>query len=439
MGVYSLSSTVLLDKVPDIQRLRQALEDTQKRYSILKAGVQFSESENRHYYYPTTESAPLLEIKGKNLEDILSDQVSIIWPKPDMSSDLMYQTWLATDIDSSAPAAFGISMSHAILDGLSASRLLAEVVDRYNNMSLSNSNENDIVSETSLPIPVDILQGPKADWKNGPDLRKALVLGGLMGTELAKAGSILPRNTPNAPPNMDRSSKVLLQTLDSELVSKIRTVARTKGTSVTGALFAAMASTIKKLWASDDESKISIQQAVDLSSRLMDLELRSKTLGCFVDGFISVLNVNRNVDKVYFWELARSSQDYLRDCLSKEKWIPNTKEINLLLELSQYISLDGVIEAGMDLDTKGRSASALLSNMGVLKMNTDLSNDINIQGYHLAEAQKRFGFGIMLHSATTDYDGKMFLTFSYSDPILTRRDATEFADSFRATLETMIL
>eukprot|EP00747_Dinoflagellata_sp_TGD_P213862 gnl/TRDRNA2_/TRDRNA2_86773_c0_seq1.p1 gnl/TRDRNA2_/TRDRNA2_86773_c0~~gnl/TRDRNA2_/TRDRNA2_86773_c0_seq1.p1 ORF type:complete len:181 (+),score=26.99 gnl/TRDRNA2_/TRDRNA2_86773_c0_seq1:497-1039(+) len=170
-----------------------------------------------------------------------------------------------------------------------------------------------------------------------------------------------------------------------------------------------------------------------------------RQLGCFVDGFTTVQSVGSEAAEPAassrkIWEVARTSNEELRGSIGAKGWVANMEETSLLIGLNQYKPLEEIFGAMADNAEKGRTASALLSNMGVVDVEdcAGESNDVKIVRYHLGEAQSRVGFGVMLHAATLAKTGEMCLTYSYAEPVLDERATKRLADRVEEGLRKAI-
>ncbi|ARV59273.1 hypothetical protein BZZ01_12125 [Nostocales cyanobacterium HT-58-2] len=210
----------------------------------------------------------------------------------------------------------------------------------------------------------------------------------------------------------------LTRSLSQEMTVNLKNRCRQEGTTVHGALCAAMLFAAAKIAHVDTPVNLSCASSVSLR-KYCEPQVPDDYLACVSDAMSYTHTLEKNTS---FWDLARETKSKIIDAINSKTFVNSAEEQSEdVPDFTQNEQFREIMQRLM-----GRYASVFIANPGQLKI-AGKYDVVKIKelylpiGFHLAGPC--FGLKVVtLHE-------QMFFTFSYVEPLISKKTSEIFADS----------
>ncbi len=393
--------------------LKAAIDLLQKRHPLLQVHLQ--KSDDGFYFCANgTLAIPLRTIDRQQEQQWLEIAEDEMLQKFSGEFEPLCRITLLQTSEQLGSNELIVTFHHAIADGISVLHLMHDLLSYYQQLV------------EGIPIaPIDTL--PML-----PPLDRLLETC-LSEADAADRTQVTPKPTSPSPimiveqtaPVGDRQTRLITREFNQLLMSQLKSRCRDEQTTVHGALCAAMILASVKELSSEVPVLVSCGSSVNLRASCFPL-VEPSHLGCFASYVTTTHHAEQNT---HFWKLARECQSEIYQLVSRK--VPHRLASNReLIHKYQASFLAQLAEHNM-----GRITTTHISNLGQFDYSKSYGS-IRLESFHFAAGQNLVGTCFWLGAVT--FHQKLFCTFTYIDPLLSRKTAESLADSVITFLDSAV-
>ncbi|NER20974.1 MAG: hypothetical protein F6J96_09730 [Symploca sp. SIO1C2] len=406
-GTASIAALMRVRGAINIHVIKQSLSLIQQRHPFLQMHI----VDSKDGMYFEAEQAPEipLRIVERNQEkqwlEVIEEGFS---QKFDSQRDLLLKV-------AYIPSGFGsdifdliFTIHHSISDGVSLIELCREFLDYCARIAAGEQVE---VEKLSLSPPIEALF-PKSI--TALPLRIFLFQLKFLLTQLLKKPCQFEHNVDYS--LSETKCRLIHRFLNEEKTEQLCKLCKKEGTTVTGALNAAMLLACKNELAIAGDFYLNATIAVDIRKFLRSEFAHQQNLGFMASSFFITEQISNNSS---FWELARNSR----------------QKIEQYLRNYQYYYLRLAAQSRIDSFKKGQffPLSYGLSNMGQINQVSKYGSLELVENHITACNRNPFQPYLILHCTT--FRSKMYLTLSYTEPLFSIKKAQSLMDCLMSSID----
>jgi NRPS condensation-like uncharacterized protein len=308
-----------------------------------------------------------------------------------------------------------VTFNHVIGDGMSGVFVLRDLV-----AAAADGHEGALVSLGDTR-PIDERLAPRARGLAGR-LRVAGFMASQTWTQWRHGVPVHPRVDEPAPPQQ-RTVRLVPRELDAETTTRVATRARAEGTSVHGALLAAIALAIVDDHDADHRLPIVLGSPIDLRQRLVP------PVGEDAGFFVSMVPYRCQLDRTMpLWDLARA----IKSDVAAAQRSGLADYAMLAMPVAMFL-LGGHRRDGDEIAARWENAvhsTSGLTNLGRLDIETTFG-DLRLDAVHFSVNPSALGHYVC---TATSLHGRLFWNFMTPEPLFEREHAIALADATVARL-----
>lgn len=324
---------------------------------------------------------------------------------------LPWRIWLLPARAGEQDSTLVLAFHHAIEDGLSSLRLVHELLVAYR--ALARGEALPAVVARPLWESADRLTGAHLTWG-----MKAWCLLRAAGRAMAPGALWLEQDAPLE----QRRTCVLTRSLEAPLTQRLIQRCKEEGTTVHGALCAAMMLAAARRLGPGQRLRLQCDANVNLRPYCQP-PLEADAVGMFIS---SVSWIYRLAPGEGFWGLAREVRRRTRECLERGDHIQHP----LLMD---WLKFDGESARRGAHSQAGRQQAVFVSNLGRHPWPLEPEgSEGSLQGLYYATGQHALGSSLWLGAVTLR--GRLCASFAYVEPLLSAQTARRAAEDVMALL-----
>jgi NRPS condensation-like uncharacterized protein len=413
MGAMLYVNIARIQGILSLEVLRAAIDLLQKRHPLLQFHLQ--ESDDGFYFCADgTLAIPLRTIDRQQEQQWLEIAEDEMLQKFSGKFEPLCRITLLQTSEQLGSNELIVTFHHAIADGISALHFMHDLLSYYQQLV------------EGIPIaPMDTL--PML-----PPLDRLLETC-LSEADAADRTQVTPPPTSPSPtliveqtaPVGDRRPRLITREFNQLLTSQLKSRCRDEQTTVHGALCAAMILASVQKISSKVPVLVSCGSSVNLRASCFPV-VDPSHLGCFNSNITTTHHADQNT---HFWELARECQSEIHQLVSRK--VPHHLASNPeFIHKYQASFLAQLAEHNM-----GRNTTTHISNLGQFYYSKSYGS-IRLESFHFAVGLNLIGTCFWLGAVTVHQ--KLFCTFTYTDPLLSRKTAESLADSVITLLDSAV-
>ncbi len=391
----------------DAERLRRAAASVQARHPFFRARIDHSNFRRPCFRWP--DEVPALDIEiaepGEGWVDVMERALNHRFDAA--NEPLVRIAWVP---EGPERGRLVVTFHHVIGDGLSGVFVLRDLV-----AAAAGSHEGALVPLGDTR-PIDDRLAPRARGLAGK-LRVARFLASETWTQWRHGAPAHPRIDEPAPPQ-SRTVRVVPHELDAETTTRIAARARAEGTSVHGALLAAIALSVVADHDADRPVPIVLGSPIDLRRRL------EPPAGEDAGFFVSMIPFRCRLDhSMPFWDLARA----IKGDVTAAQRSGLADYALLALPVAMFL-LGGHRRDGDAFAARWEKAvhsTSGLTNLGRLDIETTFG-DLRLDAVHFSVNPSALGHYVC---TATSLHGRLFWNFMTPEPLFDREHAHALADA----------
>lgn len=394
----------------DAERMTHGLRRLVARHALLRCRVELQDGWPQLLLHTHSE-LPLTVVPGG--ESALDAQIAVA-----AETNYYEQAWLwslTCIVDRAGVDRFWLvlGMNHSIADGTSLCHTLHNMVRAFSDPA-AVSGEQVTRLEPTLESYLQHRVGLGDHFKFWPlQLRKAMF----------PTDTVKPDGTAEA---SGRKTRTVFRQFDAAFSQQLRHKAREKGTTVNGALSAAIVFSVARRLDVQRRLRISLETNVSFRKHFNVPNDQAGPL-------VSILSAIFKLDgSRAFWDLARECKHTLVAAQEKNlHWAAN----HMWESLQRWMS-DAARMKYMNGEKLGRLDTAGISNVGELDLPTELPG-LTIENMRFTAAQHGFGYYFAFY--VLSLGGKLCLNLAFAEPVVSHASAQAFIASVADLLERAIL
>lgn len=395
VNVASIQGSISLDM------LRSAIDLLQKRHPLLQVCLQ--ELEDGFFFVDSTGLIPLRAIERQHEQQWLKIAEDELQQKFSGEFEPLCRITLLQSSTQPYNNELIVTFHHAIADGISALHFIHELLSYYQQF-VEGIPIPEVDTLPLLPPLEQLLQQSLAET-NAADLTQV--------SHTTAPPTLLIEQTASV---VDRQTRLLSHEFNPDLTLKLKSRCRDEQTTVHGALCAAMAIAFVQQLPPQPPVVISCGSSINLRASCFP-PVEPTYLGFFSSNITTTHHADPNT---HFWDLARECQSSVLHSIQHK--IPHNQVSNAEL-LSQYNSafLAQFAEYNM-----GRNTTTHVSNLGQCDLQA-VYGSIRLKSFYFTVGLNLVGTCFWLGVVTLNQ--KLCCTFTYTDPLISRKTAEALANS----------
>ncbi|NEP59264.1 MAG: hypothetical protein F6K31_19985 [Symploca sp. SIO2G7] len=215
-------------------------------------------------------------------------------------------------------------------------------------------------------------------------------------------------------PVSEQKSRLIHHFLNEKQTKQLCQLCKKEQTTVTGALNAAMILAFKKQLAIAGNVYINGVIAVDNRKFIQSEFAHEQNLGLMSGGLLITEYISNNSS---FWQIAKSSRQKIEQCLANKQ--------NFYIPLSAQSRIYSF--------KKGKIFPQvyILSNLGQINQSKKYGS-LELIENHITISSRNYRPSLILHCTT--FRSKLYLNFSYAEPLISAQRAQSFIDCFMSSI-----